>query len=138
MVTAIFTAIYVSDLERSKDFYCDFLGLKPVFESDWIIQIASADDETINLTLQLRNHELVPEGFRDSPQGISVAFVVPDTDEIYAKAIALGFRIVQEPKNEIYGQRRFLTVDPDGLLVDVSSECEPSAEFKAQYMGDDE
>lgn len=41
----------------------------------------------------------------------------------------MNLEIIQEPTNEEYGQRRFLTVDPDGLLVDVSSPCEPSAEF---------
>ena len=30
--------------------------------------------------------------------------------------------------------RRFLTLDPDGLLVDVSSNFEPSAEFVQKYM----
>jgi len=137
MVTAIFAAIYVDDLERSKDFYTELLGLAVVFDSDWIVQVASPADESINLTLQPRNHELVPEEFKNSPQGVSIAFVVPDTDEVYAKATAMGLRIVREPKNEIYGQRRFLTVDPDGLLVDVSSLCEPSPEFRAQYMNDE-
>lgn len=70
MVTAIFTAIYVNDLERSKAFYCDLLALTPVFESDWIIQVASPIDESINLTLQPRNRDLVPEGLRHSPQGV--------------------------------------------------------------------
>ena len=137
MVTAIFAAIYVADLERSKAFYCQLLGLIPVFDSDWIVQVASPNDASVTLTLQPRQHELVPDGFREPPQGMSIAFVVPNTDEVYGKATAMGLHIVQEPKDEIYGQRRFLTVDPDGLLVDVSSNCEPSAEFKAKYMAGD-
>ena len=47
----------------------------------------------------------------------------------------MGLKIIQEPRNEIYGQRRFLTIDPDGLLIDVSSNCEPSPEFVAKYFG---
>lgn len=73
--------------------------------------------------------------FRKRPQGVSIAFVVPDSDEIFAKAESMGLEIVQRPKNEEYGQRRFLTVDPDGLLVDVSSACEPSAAFMMKYFG---
>jgi len=134
VVSAIFTAVYVADLASSQHFYTELLGLIPVFESDWIVQVASPSDESITLTLQPRNHELVPAGYQTAPSGVSVAFVVPDCDQVYTKALSMGLKIVQEPKNEIYGQRRFLTVDPDGLLVDVSSPCEPSDDFKARYM----
>jgi uncharacterized glyoxalase superfamily protein PhnB len=54
-----------------------------------------------------------------------VTFVVPDVDAVFAKAKALGLAIVQEPRNEFYGQRRFLTVDPNGCLIDV---CSPWSE----------
>lgn len=134
MVSAIFTAIYVEDLERSHAFYRNLLGLVPVFESDWILQLASPDNESITLTLQPRNHELVPASYRGKPGGASVAFVVESCDKIFAQATAMQLEILQPPTDEIYGQRRFLVLDPDGLLVDVSSPCEPSTEFRAQYM----
>jgi uncharacterized glyoxalase superfamily protein PhnB len=54
-----------------------------------------------------------------------VTFVVPDVDVVYSKAVSLGMTIVQEPKNEFYGQRRFLTVDPNGCLIDI---CSPWSE----------
>lgn len=135
MVTQMVTAIYVEDLQQSKGFYCGLLGLTPTFEADWAVQLSSPASESINLTLQPRAHELIPAPFQKRPQGVSIAFVVPDCDEIFAKAKSLGLEIIQEPKNEEYGQRRFLTVDPNGLLVDVSSACEPSAEFMAKYFG---
>ena len=62
-------------------------------------------------------------------------FVVDDCEKLYNKALSMGLEIIQEPKDEAYGQRRFLTVDPDGLLIDIGSECQPSAEFMAKYMG---
>jgi hypothetical protein len=37
----------------------------------------------------------------------------------------MGLCIVQEPRDEFYGQRRFLTVDPNGCLIDI---CSPSNE----------
>jgi catechol 2,3-dioxygenase-like lactoylglutathione lyase family enzyme len=137
MVSAIFTAIYVEDLKTSEGFYHQLLGLETTFESDWIIQLSSTLDESLSLTLQPRHHDLVPPDFRKPPQGVSVAFVVPDTDAVYEKALTMGLQIVQTPKNEIYGQRRFLTTDPDGLLIDVSTPCEPSEEFRAKYMSED-
>ena len=50
-----------------------------------------------------------------------VTFVVPDADAVYSYAKALGLDIVQEPKDEFYGQRRLLTVDPNGCLIDICS-----------------
>lgn len=134
MVNRVITAVYVDDLQVSRRFYMDLLDLKPVFEADWIVQLSDPDNEHIHLTLQPRNHHLIPETFRQPPQGFSLVFVVDDCDTVYQRAESLGFRIVQPPVNEEYGQRRFLVADPDGTLVDVSSLCEPSPEFVKKYF----
>lgn len=134
MVSAVFTAVYVDDLKQSRAFYSELFNLVPVFDSDWIVQLASPTNESVTITLQPRNHDLVPATYKDKPAGVSVAFVVEDCDALYRQAQVMGLTILQPPKNEIYGQRRFLTLDPDGLLIDVSSPCEPSDEFRARYM----
>ena len=134
MVSDLVTAVFVGDLQASKHFYCELLGLQPIFESDWVVQLSSSANDAIKLTLQPRDHDLVPQAFRARPQGVSVTFVVDSCDEVFKKAKDMQLEIVQAPRDEVYGQRRFLTVDPDGLLVDVSSQCEPSAEFVAKYM----
>ncbi|MBV1910682.1 MAG: VOC family protein [Kangiellaceae bacterium] len=134
MISEMVTAIYVDDLVASKSFYCDLLELEVKFEADWIVQLSSAENKNINLTLQPRTNALIPKRFQTSPQGFSIAFVVPSCDDIFARAIKMGLEVISEPKNEEYGQRRFLTVDPDGALLDVSSNCEPSKEFIERYM----
>ena len=134
MLTKMATTVYVEDLPRAKTFYCDLLGLVAGFESDWIVQLSSPDNAAAEFMLQPKKHDLVPQDFQKSPQGSSLVFVVDDCDQYYAKAVSMGLSIIQEPTNEAYGQRRFLTVDPDGLLIDISSQCEPSAEFIAKYM----
>lgn len=130
----MFTSIYSDDLKATKQFYEELLGLQVNFDSDWIVQLSSPDNEALKLTIQLRDHELVPQRFQKKPQGFSIAFVVKNCDAIFEKASAMNLEIIQEPKNEEYGQRRFLTVDPNGMLLDVSSNCEPSPEFVQQYM----
>jgi len=57
-----------------------------------------------------------------------VTFVVPHVDELYEKARAMGATLVQEPRNEFYGQRRFLVLDPAGCLVDI---CSPWSDEEA-------
>ena len=134
MVSEMVVGVYSDDLQKSKKFYTDLLGLVPIFDSDWVVQMTSRDNENLNLTLQLRTHDSIPEAYRKKPQGFSITFVVPDVDSVFETAQSMGLDIVQPPKNEDYGQRRFLTLDPDGLLVDVSSDCEPSPEFVQKYM----
>lgn len=73
--------------------------------------------------LQPKNHELIPKDFQKTPQGTSLVFVVDGCDQYYQKAVSMSLNIIQSPKNEAYGQRRFLTVDSDGLLIDISSQC---------------
>ena len=134
MVSEMVVGVYSDDLQKSKKFYGDLLGLVPMFDSDWVVQMTSKDNQSLNLTLQLRTHDSIPEAFRKNPQGVSVAFVVPDVDAVFKTAQSMELEIVQPPKNEEYGQRRFLTLDPNGLLIDVSSDCEPSAEFVQKYL----
>ena len=134
MLKKMATAVYVDDLKTATAFYCDLLGLVAGFESDWIVQLSSPNNAATELMLQPKKHDLVPQDFQKSPQGSSLVFVVDDCDQYHAKAVSMGLSIIQEPTNEAYGQRRFLTVDPDGLLIDISSQCEPSAEFIAKYM----
>ena len=52
-----------------------------------------------------------------------VTFVVDDVDRVYTKVLPLQLIVIQEPRNEFYGQLRFLTKDPDGCLIDI---CTPS------------
>lgn len=135
MIERIIPAIYVEDLIRSRNFYCDLLELKVTFEADWIAQLSDPLNSASQLILQPRADELVPMAFQKRAQGISIVFVVPNSDTVYEKALSMDLKIIQKPKNEFYGQRRFMTVDPDGLLLDISSVCEPSPEFKAKYFG---
>ena len=37
--------------------------------------------------------------------------------------------VVEEPVDLFYGQRRMILTDPDGTMVDVSSEGQPSQDF---------
>jgi uncharacterized glyoxalase superfamily protein PhnB len=46
---------------------------------------------------------------------------VDDMDAVLLEAERRGLKIVQSMRNESYGQRHFMTVDPNGLLLDVTS-----------------
>lgn len=132
-VNRIVTNICSDDLVESKNFYTKLLGFEVMYQSDWYIQLvaplepdsaagsAAPAAPTIEVGIIQRDHELVPARYQAAPTGMYVTFVVKDVDTVYAVALELGLEILQPPRNEFYGQRRFLTLDPNGCLIDVSS-----------------
>lgn len=121
----ILTNICSDRLGESRDFYVALLGFEVNYDSDWYVQLRSPENQELEFGIISRTSGLVPAQFQKAPTGMYVTFVVPDVDVVYSKAVSLGMTIVQEPKNEFYGQRRFLTVDPNGCLIDI---CSPWSE----------
>ncbi len=121
----ILTNICSDDLPASRDFYVALLGFEVNYDSDWYVQLRCPTNHVLEFGIIARTSPLVPAAFQTSPTGMYVTFVVPDVDAVHAKAKALGLVVLQEPRNEFYGQRRFLTVDPNGCLIDI---CSPWSE----------
>ena len=124
----ILTNVCADDLAASRDFYVALLGFEVHYDSDWYVQLRNPNCGGYEFGIIKRTHELVPKAFQTTPSGMYVTFVVPDVDESYAKALAMGAKIVQQPRNEFYGQRRFLLIDPSGCLLDI---CSPWSEQEA-------
>lgn len=120
----ILTNICSDNLQASKEFYVQLLDFDIKYDSDWYIQLCSPDDPEIEYGIIKRDHELVPSQYQQKPTGMYVTFVVPDVEVAYQKAIEMKLKIIREPRNEFYGQRRFLTQDPNGCLVDICSPWE--------------
>lgn len=108
-------------LVESREFYTRLLDLGVTFDSDWYVQMASAEGSGLELGILRQDHDLIPEAFQNSPQGLYLTFVVDDVDAVYANAQAMNLEIVQPPTDEFYGQRRLLITDPNGLLLDISA-----------------
>ena len=120
----ILTNICSDNLKASTTFYIDLLGFKVKYDSDWYVQLCSPENSELEYGIIQRDHELVPIEYQNVPNGMYVTFVVNDVDLVYQKALDMGIPIIQSPRNEFYGQRRFLTRDPNGCLIDVCSPWE--------------
>ena len=117
----ILTNICSDDLQQSKDFYVDLLNFHIKYESNWYIQLCSPTNPEIEYGIIQKSHDLVPKAYQQQPTGMYVTFVVDNVDTVYEKALAMNISIEQEPRNEFYGQRRFLVQDPNGCLIDICS-----------------
>jgi len=119
-INSIFPVVPAADVARSRDFYTGLLDLAVVFDSGWYVQLQAPGGESVQLGLVERGHHTVPEGFRAAaPAGVLVSVEVEDVDRVHAAAIAAELPIALSLRDEDFGQRHFMTTDPDGLLVDV-------------------
>ena len=88
----LFPVIYTDDVKGSSDFYPKLLGLEPVFEADWYVQLQAASEPTVEIAFVQRTHPSVPQGHQNLPAGVIVTLESDDVDEIHARAESLGSR----------------------------------------------
>nr|WP_225444667.1 VOC family protein [Pseudomarimonas arenosa] len=115
-------------------FYQSHFGFRPLFESDWYVHLQSLEDESVNLAVLDQQHSTIPAGYGSIARGILINFEVEDAEQEYARAIAAKLPIVLPLRDEPFGQRHFITRDPEGVLIDVITPIAPSEEFAAQYL----
>lgn len=131
-IKRVFVNVFVEDLARARAFYEEFLGFRPRFTSDWFLHLAAPESELLEVGLLPRDGTLVPESFRNAPTGVMISIVTSDVDAVYASATQRGIAVERPPTNQFYGQRSMLIRDPDGTLIDVSSECPPDPEWMSR------
>lgn len=130
---SLFPDICSDALVESKDFYVSLLGFTPVFEIDWYIQLQSPHDENLQIAFVKRDHVSVPNKYQQTPQGVVITIELENVESYYEKARELDLEIVLELRDEVWGQRHFMTLDPNGLLVDVVQMIEPDAAFLKEH-----
>jgi catechol 2,3-dioxygenase-like lactoylglutathione lyase family enzyme len=132
--TSYYPVLMVEDVEKSAQFYITHFHFKALFESDWYIHLQSEADASVNLALLAGDHETIPEIGRGRAAGILLNFEVEDVDAVHARCMSAGLPILRTLRDEAFGQRHFITADPNGVLIDVITPIEPSAEFLEQYV----
>jgi catechol 2,3-dioxygenase-like lactoylglutathione lyase family enzyme len=133
-VTSYYPVIMTNDVAATASFYQAHFGFTPLFTSDWYVHLQLADDPAVNLAVLDGRHETIPEPARGQVVGgMLLNFEVDDPDAIHDRLAAAGLPILLAPRNEDFGQRHFITSDPNGVLIDIVKPIPPSAEFAASY-----
>lgn len=135
MLERNFFCVLSDDLRATRDWYTSLLGYVADFESDWFIHLHGPENDQIELGIMARDSELIPQAHRARPVGGMLTVVVDDVDDLYRRAIGGGFTVVEPPRDLFYGQRRMLAKDPNGMLVDISSPCDPDPDWLASLQG---
>ncbi|MER9332003.1 VOC family protein [Mesorhizobium sp. M0152] len=131
--TSYYPVLMTGDVAGTTAFYVEHFGFRPLFESDWYVHLQSVDNRRVNLGIVQGDHETIPEQGRGRTSGLLINFEVRDADTVYERVLAAGLPILRSLRDEPFGQRHFITRDPNGVLIDVVKPIRPSAEFLAQY-----
>jgi uncharacterized glyoxalase superfamily protein PhnB len=132
--TSYYPVLMTADVAGTASFYVEHFRFRALFSSDWYVHLQSLEDRRVNLGIVAQDHDSVPEAGRRTAGGLLLSFEVADPDPIYERLVAAGLPMLRELRDEPFGQRHFITQDPNGVLIDVIKPIPPSAEFAAQYL----
>ncbi|SPA47707.1 VOC family protein [Cupriavidus taiwanensis] len=134
-VTSYYPVIMTADVAGTAAFYQQHFGFTALFASDWYVHLQLADDPSVSLAVLDGTHDTIPPPARGQrAQGLLLNFEVEDADVVHDRLRAAGLPILQPLRDEAFGQRHFITADPNGVLIDIIKPIPPSAEFAAQYQ----
>ncbi|MBZ9661377.1 VOC family protein [Mesorhizobium sp. ESP-6-4] len=131
--TSYYPVLMTDDVAGTADFYVEHFRFGPLFASDWYVHLRSSEDRRVNLGIVQGDHETIPQEGRGRTSGLLINFEVRDPDAVYERIVAAGLPILRSLRDEPFGQRHFITRDPNGVLIDVIKPIPPSEEFLAQY-----
>ena len=129
----IYPVIGTDDIVGSRNFYTEHFDFDIVFEADWYVSLKSRHNPAYDRALLDYRHSSLPEADRHPARGVLINFEVPDVDDTYKQLKDKGLPMVLDLKSEEWGQRHFITPDPNGILIDVIQNIAPTGIFAAQY-----
>jgi len=136
-VTSYYPVIMTNDVAGTARFYQAHFGFAPLFTSDWYVHLQLAEragQPSVNLAVLDGRHETIPAPAHGQVAGgLLLNFEVEDPDAVHDRLAAAGLPILLPLRDEDFGQRHFITSDPNGVLIDIVKPIPPSAEFAAQY-----
>ena len=131
--TSYYPVIMTDDVKATAAFYESHFRFQALFDSDWYVHLQSKEDERVALAVLDGRHATVPEQSRGTVSGLLLNFEVEDIDRLYEELRGAGLPILRDICDEEFGQRHFITADPNGVLIDIIKPIPPSAAFAAQY-----
>jgi len=118
--------IFVSDLQKTIEFYRDVIGLEVKETSE-----SYAEFEHEGIRFALFKRAKLPEWIGMTPTypgGLNGTFELAidfpffeDVDCEFERVVKAGARPVMEPNDMPWGQRSSVVVDPDGNLIEIGS-----------------
>lgn len=121
--------IVTPHVRESHEFYTDLFGCSLVYqgEDDWFVLL---ELDGVELAFMKPGLDFMSSRFRQPHSGFGtwLTVEVDDVDSEYQRLEAAGANIVEAIRDEPWGDRHFVLVDPSGLPVDVVTHMSPAAD----------
>jgi len=134
--TQYYPVIQTDDVAATKDFYIRNFRFGVSFDSDWYCHLQSSEDPKVNVAILLADHDTIPAESRGTVGGLILNFEVDDVDAEYQRIKNAGLPILKALTDEAFGQRHFITKDPNGVLIEVIKPIPPTGAFADQDAPD--
>lgn len=114
----IWCGVVTDKIKESRDFYVRLFGCEVIYDSDWFVLLRLGDGE---LGFLVPNHESQAPIFQPAfpGQGVFVAINVEDAAAQYERIQSMDIPVEVPLRDEPWGDRHFVVVDPSGIGVDV-------------------
>ena len=131
---SVYCVICTDKVAQSRAFYLAHFPFELAFDSEWYVSLKSSveapEDKAFELAILDYQHETVPEGYRHPfSSGLLINVEVEEVDSVFERFKQAGLPIHLELRSESFGQRHFITSDPNGVLIDVIKVIPYSGEF---------
>lgn len=123
------TTISTYKLQESKDFYMKYFGFQLVYESDWYIELVTANEPVNGISFTIAQRE---GGEIFNGKGIIISFEVDDVDAEFARLKGEGLKL-QDIQDKPWGERSFVVNDPNGVHIYIYKLIPPTPEYKQIY-----
>ncbi|WP_110513470.1 VOC family protein [Herpetosiphon llansteffanensis] len=135
-LSSMYPVIATNRIAETAAFYIEHFGFSATFESDWYVSLRHDTAQHYELAVLDYTHASVPVAGQRPTTGLLLNFEVENVDELYARLITgAGLPVLLDLRSEEWGQRHFITADPNGVLIDVITNIPASESYAAQYTG---
>ena len=132
-IERVYPVICTDKIAESRDFYMQNFHFKITYEEDWYVSLRSEESPEYELALLDYQHPSIPEEYRQPTKGLLLNLEVALVDQEYDRLKKEGLPMLLDLKSEDWGQRHFITKDPNELLIDVIQNIPPSEAFAQHY-----
>lgn len=140
-VRDLYPLITTPALFEARDFYVRHFGFDVAFEAGWFVYLSGpGGDGARGATLAFMHpdHPSTPPGPEPfGGLGMILTIEVEDAAALHDRLSREGAPIAHALTDEEWGQRRFMTRDPAGVLVDVVQQIEPEAGYWDRFPAPD-
>jgi catechol 2,3-dioxygenase-like lactoylglutathione lyase family enzyme len=120
VITAVAAELFVSDIQRSCDFFTSKLGFTVVYVYGEPLFYGQVKRDAARLNLKHMDRPVIDPQLRDREQLLSADMCVDTADEIkqlYLEFQRAGVEFQQTLMRQPWGARNFVVKDPDGNLL---------------------